>query len=336
MKTLKLPESGVTKLKLNVTNIKSILIDRSKSLKKINAKKESFDQQAQIASDRSEEEKKLEKKKSPLKRIGKGVKKVGKKIGRGVKSIFDSMISLAMPLIMATLVNNIEKITEAIRTFYENNRAIFDGIGKAINVLGKGFMMIVNFISGMEESKDAKKMKELDSTITNLQGHLKKIEPLEKLGKKLKGEADKAKSKSGAEFPEVEGGDSTTSATTSNENKTELKVSPEAEKLMDHVINDDPESLKKDSTLSTNPTKEQVASSTDLSNSLSNSKEVITPNTQQRSDYPKTVSGFKDFKTDYKKYVSGNSQVNIDLNSLKSNKRKPRTVILATQTIVEN
>ena len=31
-----------------------------------------------------------------------------------------------------------------------------------------------------------------------------------------------------------------------------------------------------------------------------------------------------------------NSQVNIDLNSLKSNKRKPRTVILATQTIVEN
>ena len=197
-------------------------------------------------------------------------------------------------------------------------------------------MMIVNFISGMEESKDAKKMKELDSTITNLQGHLKKIEPLEKLGKKLKGEADKAKSKSGAEFPEVEGGDSTTSATTSNENKTELKVSPEAEKLMDHVINDDPESLKKDSTLSTNPTKEQVASSTDLSNSLSNSKEVITPNTPQRSDYPKTVSGFKDFKTDYKKYVSGNSQVNIDLNSLKSNKRKPRTVILATQTIVEN
>ena len=139
-------------------------------------------------------------------------------------------------------------------------------------------MMIVNFISGMEESKDAKKMKELDSTITNLQGHLKKIERLEKLGKKLKGEADKAKSKSGAEFPEVDGGDSTTSATTSNENKTELKVSPEAEKLMDHVINDDPESLKKDSTLSTNPTKEQVASSTDLSNSLSNSKEVITPN----------------------------------------------------------
>lgn len=334
MKTLKLPESGVTKLKLNVTNIKSILIDRSKSLKKINAKKESFDQQAQISSDRSEEEKKLEKKKSPLKRIG---KKVGKKIASTTKGIFDKVLSFAMPLITAIVINNIDKIAESIRTFYENNRAIFDGIGKAINVLGKGFMMIVNFISGMEESKDAKKMKELDSTITNLQGHLKKIEPLEKLGKKLKGEADKAKSKSGAEFPEVEGGDSTTSATTSNENKTELNVSPEAEKLMDHVINDDPESLKKDSTLSTNPTKEQVASSTELSNALSSSKgEVITPNAPQRSDYPKTVSGFKDFKTDYKKYVSGNSKVNIDVNSLKSNQRKPRTVILATQTIVEN
>lgn len=334
MKTLKLPESGVTKLKLNVTNIKSILIDRSKSLKKINAKKESLDQQAQFTSDRSEEEKKLEKKKSPLKRIG---KKVGKKIASTTKGIFDKVLSFAMPLITAIVINNIDKIAESIRTFYENNRAIFDGIGKAINVLGKGFMMIVNFISGMEESKDAKKMKELDSTITNLQGHLKKIEPLEKLGKKLKGEADKAKSKSGAEFPEVEGGDSTTSATTSNENKTELNVSPEAEKLMDHVINDDPESLKKDSTLSTNPTKEQVASSTDLSNALSSSKgEVITPNAPQRSDYPKTVSGFKDFKTDYKKYVSGNSKVNIDVNSLKSNQRKPRTVILATQTIVEN
>lgn len=334
MKTLKLPESGVTKLKLNVTNIKSILIDRSKSLKKINAKKESFDQQAQIASDRSEEEKKLEKKKSPLKRIG---KKVGKKIASTTKGIFDKILSFAMPLITAIVINNIDKIAESIRTFYENNRAIFDGIGKAINVLGKGFMMIVNFISGMEESKDAKKMKELDSTITNLQGHLKKIEPLEKLGKKLKGEADKAKSKSGAEFPEVEGGDSTTSATTSNENKTELKVSPEAEKLMDHVINDDPESLKKDSTSPTNPTKEQVEGDKILErlNANDTTTTTTTTTTLVKGGDPRIQSVKREAQSAGIQF-NPNSEVTIDLDSLKSNKRKPRTVILATQTIVEN
>ena len=133
-----------------------------------------------------------EKKSSPLKRIG---KKAVKKIGTTAKSMFQRILTLAMPLITAIIVNNIESIAEGIMTFYENNKGIFDGIGKAVSVLGKGFMMLVNFISGMEDNKDAKKMKELDSSITNLKGHLDKIEPLKKLGEKLSSESDKAASR---------------------------------------------------------------------------------------------------------------------------------------------
>ena len=39
MKTLKLPESGVTKLKLNVTNIKSVLIRSNKKLRNVEKQK---------------------------------------------------------------------------------------------------------------------------------------------------------------------------------------------------------------------------------------------------------------------------------------------------------
>ncbi len=228
MKTITVPESGIKKLKINVTNIKSVLLTRKKSMMKISANKDRLDAQAEAVSGRSAKEKKLEKKQSPLKRIG---KKAVKKIGTTAKSMFQRILSLAMPLITAIIVQNIESIAEGIRTFYENNKGIFDGIGKAVSVLGKGFMMLVNFISGIEQSKDAKKMKELDSSITNLKGHLDKIEPLKKLGEKLSSESDKAASK-------APGGSGVT-----EDNK--ITVSSEASSLMDAVISNDPEKLEK-------------------------------------------------------------------------------------------
>jgi hypothetical protein len=233
MKTITVPESGIKKLKINVTNIKSVLLTRKKSMMKISANKDRLDAQAEAVSDRSSKEKGLEKKSSPLKRIG---KKAVKKIGTTAKSMFQRILTLAMPLITAIIVNNIESIAEGIMTFYENNKGIFDGIGKAVSVLGKGFMMLVNFISGMEDNKDAKKMKELDSSITNLKGHLDKIKPLEELGKKLSTESTKAASK-------APGGSGV-----KEDNK--LTVSSETSSLMDAVISNDPEKLEK---LSTKP-----------------------------------------------------------------------------------
>jgi hypothetical protein len=158
--------------------------------------------------------------------------------------MFQRILTLAMPLITAIIVNNIESIAEGIMTFYENNKGIFDGIGKAVSVLGKGFMMLVNFISGMEDNKDAKKMKELDSSITNLKGHLDKIKPLEELGKKLSTESTKAASK-------APGGSGV-----KEDNK--LTVSSETSSLMDAVISNDPEKLEKLSSKPENTSDDKV------------------------------------------------------------------------------
>ena len=128
-------------------------------------------------------EKRLEK--SPLKSA---TKKVGKKIGSATKGIFDKIMDVVMPLALAVIVNNFEKITESLRTFYENNKWIFDVIGKVFSVIGKGFMMLVNFIDGIQQNSEKKKLNEVKKDADALKESEKEVDQLEKTLKEIQKE----------------------------------------------------------------------------------------------------------------------------------------------------
>lgn len=61
-----------------------------------------------------------------------------------------------------------------------------------------------------------------------------------------------------------------------------------------------------------NAIKKPIVSSTQLSNILDPNKEVILPNAPQRSDYPQTASGLREFTAAYKKHV-GKSKTKLDI-----------------------
>ncbi len=183
MKTIKVSEKSAKKLKLTVTNIKSVLIKGNKDIAKIRA------DQTKLANERAQleamqgKEKRLEK--SPLKSA---TKKVGKKIGSATKGIFDKIMDVVMPLALTVIVNNFEEITESLRTFYENNKWIFDVIGKVFSVIGKGFMMLVNFIDGIQQNSEKKKLNEVKKDADALKESEKEVDQLEKTLKEIQKE----------------------------------------------------------------------------------------------------------------------------------------------------
>ncbi len=183
MKTIKVSEKSAKKLKLTVTNIKSILIKGNKDMAKIRADQTRLaDERAQLEAMQGEE-KRLEK--SPLKTAK---KKVGKKIGSATKGIFDKIMDVVMPLALAVIVNNFEKITESLRTFYENNKWIFDIIGKVFGVIGKGFMMLVNLIDGIQQDSEKKKLNEVKKDGEALKESEKEVDQLESTLKEIQSE----------------------------------------------------------------------------------------------------------------------------------------------------
>ena len=184
MSTIKVPEKSAKKLKLTATNIKSVLIKGNKDIAKIRADQRKLaDERAQLEATQGREGG-LEKK-SPLKNIG---KKVGKKIGSASKGIFDKVMQVAMPLALAVIVNNFEKITEALQKFYDNNKWIFDIVKTVFTTIGKGFMMLVNLIDGIQQNSEKKKLNEVKKDADALKESKAEVDELESTLKEIQKE----------------------------------------------------------------------------------------------------------------------------------------------------
>ena len=185
--------ASIKKLKLNVTNIKSTLLKGNKKLIKIQGSNRKIMDADLRQKELSNKEKKIE---TPL--VSK-FKSTGKKISQKTGSMFSRIFEVLGLITAWIIINNIKTIIdkvkaiytdlkEKITNFYEDNKGIFDLLGKFINVLKDGVMGLLSLIGKVDVEKQEKEQDETKNMVSELDGDkLKKItEPMTGLMGKIK------------------------------------------------------------------------------------------------------------------------------------------------------
>ena len=185
--------ASIKKLKLNVTNIKSTLLKGNKKLIKIQGSNRKIMDADLREKELSNKEKKIE---TPL--VSK-FKSTGKKISKKTGSMFSRIFEVLGLITAGIIINNIKTIIdkvkaiytdlkEKITNFYEDNKGIFDLLGKFINVLKDGVMSLLSLIGGVDVEKQEKEQDETKKMVSELDtDKLKEItEPMTGLIGKIK------------------------------------------------------------------------------------------------------------------------------------------------------
>ena len=165
--------ASIKKLKLNVTNIKSTLLKGNKKLIKIQGSNRKIMDADLRQKELSNKEKKIE---TPL--VSK-FKSTGKKISQKTGSMFSRIFEVLGLITAGIIINNIETIInkvkaiykdlkEKITNFYEDNKGIFDLLGKFINVLKDGVMSLLSLIGGEDIEKQEKEQDETKKMVSEL------------------------------------------------------------------------------------------------------------------------------------------------------------------------
>ena len=126
-------------------------------------------------------------------------KSTGKKISQKTGSMFSRIFEVLGLITAGIIINNIKTIIdkvkaiytdlkEKITNFYEDNKGIFDLLGKFINVLKDGVMSLLSLIGGEDVEKQEKEQDETKKMVSELDSDkLKKItEPMTGLIDKIK------------------------------------------------------------------------------------------------------------------------------------------------------
>ena len=185
--------ASIKKLKLNVTNIKSTLLKGNKKLIKIQGSNRKIMDADLRQKELSNKEKKIE---TPL--VSK-FKSTGKKISQKTGSMFSRIFEVLGLITAGIIINNIKTIIdkvkaiytdlkEKITNFYEDNKGIFDFLGKFINVFKDGVMSLLSLIGGEDVEKQEKEQDETKKMVSELDtDKLKEItEPMTGLIGKIK------------------------------------------------------------------------------------------------------------------------------------------------------
>ena len=185
--------ASIKKLKLNVTNIKSTLLKGNKKLIKIQGSNRKIMDADLRQKELSNKEKKIE---TPL--VSK-FKSTGKKISKKTGSMFSRIFEVLGLITAGIIINNIKTIIDKVKAiytdlkekitkFYEDNKGIFDLLGKFVNVLKDGVMGLLSLIGKVDVEKQEKEQDETKKMVSELDGDkLKKItEPMTGLMGKIK------------------------------------------------------------------------------------------------------------------------------------------------------
>jgi len=133
----------VKKLKLNATNIKSVLISSNKELKKVKTQKSEFIIRQNKKEKQKEKEEKVEKKESGVKSI---FGKIKNAITSPVMSIFDKIMEFAGIILLGIIINNLPKIISGLKKFFSDNKWIIDTIKFTIDIIGKAISATINLV----------------------------------------------------------------------------------------------------------------------------------------------------------------------------------------------
>jgi hypothetical protein len=166
-------ENQVEQLKLNVTNIKSILINSNAKLKKINSQKSSIVRTEAQKEKKAAAEKNIESVKIPGSGIIGGV--VGKIKGIAT-SFFDKILNFAGYVLLGFIVTKLPEIIETGKKVYNFVKPIWDGVASTIKVIIKGAGFIVGgfqkAFSIFNPSKEGTKIESMKKEIDKLDGEL--------------------------------------------------------------------------------------------------------------------------------------------------------------------
>ena len=171
MATVKLQDREIKKLKITVTNIKSVLLEKNKELKQVKlSKKRLANADFQLAR-KEGKEKSVEsvKKSSPLTSFS-------EKAGAATGNIIDKILSFGSIILGGILVNALPGFIKKFNEIWQSIKPFIDGVGSAIK-------NIVNFFGGITESvknflgiTDKTKTDDLAKGQKELEGELKELE----------------------------------------------------------------------------------------------------------------------------------------------------------------
>ena len=169
MATVKLQDREIKKLKITVTNIKSVLLEKNKELNKVKLSKKRLDNAALQLERKEAKEKSVEsvKKSSPLTSFS-------KKAGAATGNIIDKILSFGSIILGGILVNALPGFIKKFNEIWQSIKPFIDGVNSAIK-------NIFNFVGGITESVKnffgiTEKTKIDDTAQKELEGELKALE----------------------------------------------------------------------------------------------------------------------------------------------------------------
>tara|TARA_B100000287_G_scaffold255284_1_gene239976 strand:+ start:6072 stop:7043 length:972 start_codon:yes stop_codon:yes gene_type:complete len=160
----------VKKVKLNVTNIKSVLIRSNKKFRNVEQKKSYLTRRQEEQEKRILLEKKIEG--SPSRKIPK-IPLLGKAAGVA-RSIWDRLVNFFGWLLAGFLVTRLPQIIENLKTRFAFIKPIWEGAMKTFAIIGKGMSWLFNGISSLFNlNKSTKDLQKAESDLKNLDKDLK-------------------------------------------------------------------------------------------------------------------------------------------------------------------
>ena len=316
------------KVKLNVTNIKSVLLDGKKSVDDKQKERQDFLEKLAEEKKQKQEEKGLEKpidpkkKKPDLKSPIKSSMGLMNRIFTFVGAIVGGIVVKALPDIIDAVKNIIEKV----KPFFEK---LVEGLKPVFNIIGKLFKDKGSYDSEKEKvNSNIEEANLMGKNIDSQAGELdKQSEDIENENKGLAANSDALggeekgllKDREQKKEEKDEDKDDTDDSTNveSNEVITAENLGPTSAsvvtKMVDGkevVVTDMDESLKIQNearNMLKNANGDEIASSTEISNVTN---VIVPPQMPNKDNFPRTRQGRRNFRNAYKEYIIKMKQYN--------------------------
>ena len=158
----------VKSLKINVTNLRSALLDANKTLEEISSEKKSLLEKQVQQQKIKEKEDKLTTKRSPIKKAGEAVKSAAK----GVQGFFDKVIQFGATILIGQLITALPGLIEKFKEWKENNKMLINGVIGTVKALGTGLKNITEFFTGVNFDDQDKRKQEINKEVDILNKNL--------------------------------------------------------------------------------------------------------------------------------------------------------------------
>jgi len=141
-------ESTVKTLKINAINIKSVLINGNKNLKKLRVDERNLLGKQQVERKRQQKEAFVESQKTRGSVMG----NIGARLMSGPMSLLDKIKEFFGNILLGILVNNLPMIYDKITKFLEDNKDIIETIKSVVMGLGNSLVGFVTFVKGVSDN----------------------------------------------------------------------------------------------------------------------------------------------------------------------------------------